>query len=163
MVDVEYQKEIKNLYFKERDEEVYPVRRADKIEPGKVYRSRNGERIKIYAIEGKEVHGAILHDSKWHIDTWSAGGSYLAGKGKEHARDIILAPPLHIKLNQKYKSRDGRPVSIYAINVGSTDFPILGAIRDENNHMLPRVWNDKGVTKTPYGPNNDIVVEWSET
>lgn len=71
--------------------------------------------------------------------------------------------PLQIVPGKMYKSRDGRPVKVYEINVGSVDFPIVGAIKDDNDHWMPRVYNDKGVSKRPYGEVNDIIAEWSET
>lgn len=160
MAEIEYQKP--GLYFRERNGEKYPIRRDTKIEVGKTYRARNGERIRVYSIENKEVHGAIFHNESWQIDTWNLNGSYL-DNGKEHPRDVVLAKPLTMLPGQKYKSRDGRPIKIYEVNARSKEFPILGAIKDaQTNEWLPRVWNDRGITKVPYGPNNDIVTEWSE-
>ena len=160
MADVEFQ--MQNHYFKQRDEVTYPIRRAEKIEPNKIYRSRGGERIQVYAVVDKEIHGAIYHSGTWEIDTWNLDGTYLKGRGKDHVRDIVIKKPLTIKENTKYKSRDGRPIKVFAINGGSKDFPVIGAIK-ENNYWLPRVWNAEGITKVPYGPNNDIVTEWSES
>lgn len=154
--------ELEKLYFKERNDETYPTRRSDKIEPGKIYRARNGERIRIYAIEGKELHGAIFHRGNWEVDTWNLSGKYLAGKDKDHDRDLILSPLLQIVPGGKYRSRDGRPVKIYEFNKDSIDFPFIGSIKDDKGNWVPRVYDGKGVAKVPYGPNNDIVAEWSE-
>lgn len=161
MVELEFQKP--KLYFRDRDGEKYPVRRDDRIEPGKTYRTRDGGRVRIYSIENREVHGALFHDDAWQIDTWNLDGTYL-DNGKEHSRDIVLSKPLTIAPSHKYKSRDGRPIKVFEVNRGSKDYPIIGAIKDtDSNSWVPRVWNDKGMTKVPYGPKNDIVAEWSET
>ncbi len=128
-----------------------------------MYRARNGERVRVYTIEGPEIHGALFHNNKWNIDTWNLDGKYLDDPGKTHPRDIVITPPLSIVPMHKYKSRDGRPITVYAVNKGSLDFPIVGAILCEKNYWLPRVWNAVGITKVPFGPNNDIVAEWSET
>lgn len=163
MTDVELQRS-SQVYFKQRKGEEYPTRRGEKIVPGEIYRARNGERVRVYAIEGKQVHGAIYHQDTWVVDMWKIDGMYLKSKNETHPRDIILAPPLVIKAGTMYKSRDGRPVKVYEVNRGSIDFPVLGAIKDyHSDTWLPRIWNESGTTKIPYGPNNDIVVEWSET
>lgn len=69
---------------------------------------------------------------------------------------------VQISHTKTYKSRDGRPVRIYVINQDCQDFPVLAAIKDDRGFWVPRVYNDVGIAKVPYGPNNDIVSEWSE-
>jgi hypothetical protein len=152
-----------NQYFKPRGDELHPTRRADKIEPGGIYRSRSGERIRVYATEGKELHGAILHKGAWEIDTWGLDGKYLAGKGKDHVRDIVISPPLKLTPGLRYKTRDGRPAKVFETNQTSVEFPVIGAIKDEQGNWLPRVWNTAGVAKIPYGAGNDLVTDWSDT
>lgn len=160
MAEVEYQS--KTYYFQERDEEKYPVRRAENITPDKIYRTRSGDRVRIYSVEGRELHGAIFRNETWHIDTWDLGGKYL-NTGKEHDRDIVLSKPLQITPGTKYKSRDGRPIKIFEVNLNSKEYPVIGVIKEEkSNEWVPRVWNFHGLTKVPYGANNDIVAEWSE-
>lgn len=47
------------------------------IDPKKQYRTSNGHDVRIYAVDGEEpypVHGAILFDSKWQMQTWTMKG-----------------------------------------------------------------------------------------
>lgn len=96
------------------------------------------------------------------MHSWFLSGKSKYGKGKDHPSDIVLVKPLEIESGGMYKSRSGQPIRIYEINRDSEEFPVIGAIRDEFNHWLPRVWNLEGIVKVPFGPNNDIVDEWSE-
>jgi hypothetical protein len=81
---------------------------------------------------------------------------------------VLVRPPKKKTLNEppvirpgEYRSFDGNKIKVWFINQDSEDFPVVGAIR-VNNVWEPRVWNMEGVTKIPYGNNNDIVAEWSE-
>lgn len=101
--------------------------------------------------------------SKITKDPLQEGGVYKFSGGK-----FILVEPgpevnLQLTPNQTYKSRDGRPVRIFEVNPGSVDFPIIGAIKDDDGFWVPRVYNEKGISKRPYGGGNDIVAEWSDT
>lgn len=147
-----------HIYFKPRSGRGQPI----SIDRDKIYRAKNGEFIRIYSIENEEIHGAIKHHGKWEIDTWGIDGTYLKGGPKGHERDFDLTQDLRLTPGKRYKSRDGRPIDVYQVNHKSVDFPVIGAIKDEHGHWLPRVWNNKGLTKVPFGPNNDIIAEWSE-
>lgn len=101
--------------------------------------------------------------SKITKDPLQEGGVYKFSGGKFILVEAGPEINLHLTPNQIYKSRDGRPVRIFEVNNGSEDFPIIGAIKDENDFWVPRVYNEKGISKRPYGEGNDIVAEWSET
>lgn len=52
-----------------------------KIEVGKFYKTRNGRKVRIYAIDGQKehpVHGAICdsQNNEWYPDSWSFNGEY---------------------------------------------------------------------------------------
>ncbi len=132
------------------------------LEPGKVYRTRGGHKVEVYSVKTKEkeIHGSIFHKGVWEIDTWNLDGSYTSGKANE--RDIFVASSLSLEVGRRYRSREGQEIKIDYINPDSEAFPVIGAIKDGNN-WIPRVWNLKGWVKVPFGPNNDIIAEWSET
>ncbi len=49
-----------------------------KLEAGKFYRTRDGRKARIYAVDGAgqyPAHGAILCDSVWFMSIWTAYGS----------------------------------------------------------------------------------------
>lgn len=51
-----------------------------KIEAGKFYKTRNGRKARIYAVDGHgeyPFHGAYLRDSDWVLHMWKAGGRNL--------------------------------------------------------------------------------------
>lgn len=48
-----------------------------------------------------------------------------------------------IDINKQYTTRDGRKVRIYAVDGGS-EFPIHGAILNDNNDWEIGSWTDKG-------------------
>ncbi len=156
MKDVEY-------YFKPRKSIEFPVRRGEAITPDKVYRTRNGQRVRVYIKTDEELHGAILVKDKWQIDTWTLDGQYLKGGGKPHERDIILSPPLDIRPNALYKTRDGRQARVVYANKGCVSDPVVGFIQEKDGYWYHRTWNEEGHAKRPYWPNNDIVAEWSNT
>lgn len=156
MKDMEY-------YFKSRETASHPVRRAEAIEPGEIYRTKDGHKVKVYTKEAEEIHGAILVNNRWQIDTWNLDGSYLRGGGKPHDRDIHLSQPLKLTPGHEYKTRDGRKAKIIFINLGLKSDPVVGYIQEKDGFWYARSWNDSGFVKRPYWPNNDLVTEWSNT
>lgn len=60
-----------------------------------------------------------------------------------------------------YKSNDGRKIQINIINKDYPEYPVVGIIQTDKG-WEPRVWNESGVTKRPYGAVNDIIAKWSE-
>lgn len=51
------------------------------ITPGKLYRSRGGRQVRVYATDGtmthgSPVHGAILMEDGWNMMTWKADGRF---------------------------------------------------------------------------------------
>lgn len=48
-----------------------------KIEPGKFYKTRDGRKARVYAVEVEgtyPIHGAHLRDGVWHADVWTKAG-----------------------------------------------------------------------------------------
>lgn len=92
------------------------------------------------------------------------GGTYKFVNG--HLELIEPGPKtevLHIRPGDHfYKSRDGRKIKVWTMNANSVDKPVVGMIQT-GDIWEARYWNDKGITKVPYGPGNDIVVEWSDS
>lgn len=72
-----------------------------------------------------------------------------------------VTPKLVLVPDKYYKSFDGRKIKIAAINRGSEENPVVGVIQ-QGDEWVPRIWNEMGVCKRPYGSNNDILEEWSE-
>ena len=154
MKDIEY-------YFKPRKQIEFPTRRGEEITPNNIYRTKDGQRVRIYTREGDELHGAIFVNNHWQVDTWNANGTYLKGQGRPHERDIVLSPTLKIESNKLYKTRDGRQAKVVFINKGSISDPVVGFIQEKDGFWYHRTWNDSGLVKRPYWPNNDLVAEWS--
>jgi hypothetical protein len=60
-----------------------------KIEVGKFYRTRDGRKARIYAVDGREgsnIHGAVLNEIGWITSTWAITGQWIAA---ESDRDLI--------------------------------------------------------------------------
>jgi len=60
------------------------------IEPGRTYRTRDGELVKVYAVYSNQaycIHGAILRKGIWYAAVWTKGGK--AFLKKEHDTDIV--------------------------------------------------------------------------
>ena len=61
------------------------------IEVGKFYKTRDGMKIRIYAVDGYPyypIRGAILCDDGWLGETWTKEGFYLC-REKEYRADIV--------------------------------------------------------------------------
>lgn len=63
-----------------------------KIEVGKFYKTRDGRKARIYAVDGGDgevIHGALHFGDAygWSITTWHSGGVYT--EGSHHGRDLI--------------------------------------------------------------------------
>ncbi len=61
------------------------------IEVGKFYKTRNGMKIRIYAVDGYykyPIHGAILWDEDWEVESWDKDGLYY-GRERECKLDIV--------------------------------------------------------------------------
>lgn len=64
------------------------------IEPGKFYKTRGGNKVRIYATDGGPgryvVHGAFMDSGEWHPDVWCIGGEcYATDDTSESPKDII--------------------------------------------------------------------------
>jgi len=49
------------------------------IDPKKQYRTRSGEEVRIYAVDGDEempIHGAILTKHGWKVNSWARDGKW---------------------------------------------------------------------------------------
>ena len=49
-----------------------------KIEPGKFYRTTNGKKVRIYAVDGIgvfSIHGAVLEKDSWVVASWNKDGT----------------------------------------------------------------------------------------
>lgn len=65
------------------------------IDINKQYRTRSGREVRVYTINGcgcYPIHGAIKYDDGWHIEVWSAEGTY-SYPGSEHELDLIEVKP----------------------------------------------------------------------
>lgn len=61
------------------------------IEPGKFYKTRDGRKARIYAVDGALpflIHGATLGSVKWIFCEWTMNGAAWAS-GEEHPSDIV--------------------------------------------------------------------------
>lgn len=67
------------------------------IEVGKFYKTRDGRRARIYAVDGSEfghIHGAISNSGGWYSQAWDANGQVWSTNGhifigSEACRDLI--------------------------------------------------------------------------
>ena len=65
------------------------------ISMDKKYRTRDGRKVRIYAVDCCEpctVHGAVKTECGWLIETWKSDGRWLL-EGREHNRDLIEVKP----------------------------------------------------------------------
>lgn len=63
------------------------------IELGKQYRTRDGRKVRVYAVDGGGefcVHGAILVDDTWISMAWRGDGSWI---GKDSSAELIEVKP----------------------------------------------------------------------
>lgn len=62
-----------------------------KIEPGKLYKTRDERKAIIYAVYEKQfepIHGAIYFDNEWNSSTWEQDGSFVC-YSNSHEADLI--------------------------------------------------------------------------
>jgi hypothetical protein len=64
-----------------------------KIEVGRFYKTRAGQKARIYAIDGgggHPIHGAIYYsDEEWIPEDWTTGGFCLYGADTSRPNDIV--------------------------------------------------------------------------
>lgn len=67
------------------------------IDPKKLYRTRDGREVRIYAVDGGEafpVHGAVdVGDGEWTQENWTQNGFWCGGEMKNHHLDLIEVKP----------------------------------------------------------------------
>jgi hypothetical protein len=62
-----------------------------KIEVGKFYKTRDGRKARIYAVDGRDytkIHGAVFEDGGWASLTWFENGIFYID-GKEYVLDLV--------------------------------------------------------------------------
>jgi hypothetical protein len=62
------------------------------IEVGKYYTTRDGRKVRIYAVDGRgsqPVHGAILREDGWQTNLFNSNGGYFRDSTNPHSSDII--------------------------------------------------------------------------
>lgn len=65
------------------------------ISMDKQYRTRDGQEVRIYAVDGEslqEIHGAVCHNGKWAAVQWYGGGNYYT-HGTPSCLDLIEVKP----------------------------------------------------------------------
>ena len=65
------------------------------IDPNKIYRTRDGREVRIYAVDcGSDypVHGALREDNYWEVLCWSQDGRVI-GDGIHRDADLIEVKP----------------------------------------------------------------------
>ena len=69
------------------------------IDPKKLYRTRDGREVRIYAVDGENhypVHGAIKWEGAWVPKCWTANGGYLSANCETDPFDLIeVRPRIH--------------------------------------------------------------------
>ena len=64
------------------------------IDPKKLYRTRDGREVRIYAVDGAEdmcIHGAMLTSDGWEAEVWNKRGVWLPCNESPH--DLIEVRP----------------------------------------------------------------------
>jgi hypothetical protein len=67
-----------------------------KIEMGRVYRTRDGREVRIYAVDGDgecPIHGAVKNPTGWHPMIWYSDGRFTNTKVSEFGPDLIEVRP----------------------------------------------------------------------
>jgi hypothetical protein len=68
------------------------------VDPKKLYRTRDGRKTRIYAVDGPEdypFHGAIETNFGWQIAAWDPDG-FWTDPDHEDGRDLIELKPLKV-------------------------------------------------------------------
>lgn len=63
-----------------------------KIEPGKLYRTRGGQKARIYAVDGEQpwpIHGAVLENREWKQYGWWPDGRFDRNTDNHRHLDLI--------------------------------------------------------------------------
>ena len=66
------------------------------IDPFKIYRTRDGREVRIYAVDGAlpySVHGAVKHGDSWISKDWSDNGGFLTPHCETDPLDLIEVKP----------------------------------------------------------------------
>lgn len=101
------------------------------IELGKKYRTRSGNEVRIYAVDGSNpdvVHGAIKDkQGEWNTCCWESNGSYYGVQ--EDSRDLIEVGPYdHIKIGDPvlcWDEPDHEPLRRYFAGVNDKGRPLV--------------------------------------
>ena len=131
--------------------------RLPTISPGKIYRTRDGHKVRIYATNAGgsfPVHGAILHaNGKWHHCTFTARGYY---SSYTNPKDIISKWGPEIRVDWKvlpawanYVSQDNNGKWYWFTDKPSFDKKIWDAPGSYRGCIPPTYsvnWNPKGIT-----------------
>ena len=126
---------------------------------GKWYRTRNGHKVIIYALNGMDpfpVHGAILTEDGWAIKTWNRDG--YDWNISESPKDIVgvWVEPDHPKpiTQGTYLTRDGRKAAVYFV-ADRGSYPIYGAIFGDSGNGITVMWDRQG--KSGENANRDLM------
>jgi len=68
------------------------------IDKSKIYRTRDGREVRIYATDGYgsyPVHGAVLTEGGWFLRHWTEQGELSNGRLVPSAHDLIEVRPRH--------------------------------------------------------------------
>ena len=68
------------------------------ISKDKQYTTKDGEEVRIYAIDGKgafPIHGAVLTDEGWEENTWQEDGGFSSNEGT-HLDLIEIVPKVKV-------------------------------------------------------------------
>ena len=67
-----------------------------KIEAGKFYKTRGGEKVRIYAVDGAgvfSIHGAVLERESWVVTSWNEDGSSDFSESNDIAGEWVEPSP----------------------------------------------------------------------
>jgi len=88
------------------------------IDKNKVYKTRDGREVRIYATDGRAmypIHGAILQEHGWQQSCWAVDGLHSISSSGNHSGDLIEVRPRHKRMvwltvwSNNYIEASGKP------------------------------------------------------
>lgn len=138
-----------------------------KLEVGRYYRTRDGHKARIYALDGDGdvVHGAIWFDA-WRMVSWDSEGHFYVNSGTESPNDLVAEweepKALTFEVGKFYRTRNGEKARVYALDGGAFQ-TVHGAIWSGGG-WCSTTWQENGSRNVTYlKDRNDLVAEWYDT
>lgn len=112
-----------------------------KIEEGRQYQTRSGDRVEILNVHSSMITGRFISGSPEGSVFWLPDGRFAPSDIGEHPYDLIAEVEkeekriMKIEEGKRYRTRNGFEADIHKIYAGSYRFPITGALFDPKHPL----------------------------